>query len=86
MTDPAASDRLDGSADPPDRSTPSGVAGAPSPRWRSSPALPAFAVPADLVTRDSSGSSWNGLFFAVVLVGFGLGGAVAGGAPPSGAT
>ena len=38
-----------------------------------------FAIPADLVKRDlSSGSSWNGLFFAIVLVAFGLGGAVAG--------
>jgi putative membrane protein (TIGR04086 family) len=38
-----------------------------------------FAVPADLVKRDlSQGSSWNGLFFAVVLIAFGLGGAVAG--------
>jgi putative membrane protein (TIGR04086 family) len=38
-----------------------------------------FAVPADLVKRDlSSGSSWNGLFFAIVLGAFGLGGAVAG--------
>ncbi len=38
-----------------------------------------FAVPADLVKRDlSSGSSWNGLFFAIVLAAFGVGGAVAG--------
>ncbi len=38
-----------------------------------------FAIPADLVKRDlTSGSSWNGLFFAVVLLAFGLGGAVAG--------
>jgi len=38
-----------------------------------------FAVPADLVKRDlSQGSSWNGLFFAIVLVAFGIGGAVAG--------
>ena len=38
-----------------------------------------FAVPADLVKRDlSRGSSWNGLFFGIVLVAFGLGGAVAG--------
>ncbi len=38
-----------------------------------------FAVPADLVKRNlSSGSSWNGLFFAIVLAAFGLGGAVAG--------
>lgn len=38
-----------------------------------------FAIPADLVKRNlSDGSSWNGLFFAIVLVAFGLGGAVAG--------
>jgi len=38
-----------------------------------------FAIPADLAKRDvSNGSSWNGLFFAVVLLAFGLGGAVAG--------